>query len=97
MTPDSRLPTPDFFMHRCLELAKNGSGYVAPNPMVGALLVNEGKIIGEGFHQQYGGPHAEVNCINSVREADKDKISTSIYMFRWNLAVILVKRHLALT
>jgi diaminohydroxyphosphoribosylaminopyrimidine deaminase/5-amino-6-(5-phosphoribosylamino)uracil reductase len=78
MTPDSRLPTPDFFMHRCLELAKNGSGYVAPNPMVGALLVNEGKIIGEGFHQQYGGPHAEVNCINSVREADKDKISTSI-------------------
>jgi diaminohydroxyphosphoribosylaminopyrimidine deaminase/5-amino-6-(5-phosphoribosylamino)uracil reductase len=78
MTPDSRLPTPDFFMHRCLELAKNASGYVAPNPMVGALLVNEGKIIGEGFHQQYGGPHAEVNCINSVREADKDKISTSI-------------------
>ena len=78
MTPDSRLLTPDFFMHRCLELAKLGAGYVAPNPMVGAVLVYEDKIIGEGYHQQYGGPHAEVNCINSVKEQDKDKISRSI-------------------
>jgi len=65
-------------MHRCLELAKQGAGYVAPNPMVGAVLVHKGKIIGEGFHQQYGGPHAEVNCINSVTEQDKDKISSSV-------------------
>ena len=78
MAPDSQLLTPDFFMHRCLELAKQGAGYVAPNPMVGAVLVHNGKIIGEGFHQQYGGPHAEVNCINSVREQDKDKISRSV-------------------
>lgn len=78
MTYNSRLLTSDFFMHRCLELAKLGAGYVAPNPMVGAVLVYEGKIIGEGYHQQYGGPHAEVNCINSVKEQDKDKISRSV-------------------
>jgi len=65
-------------MYRCLELAKQGISYVAPNPMVGAVLVYNGKIIGEGFHQKYGGPHAEVNCINSVREQDKDKISGSV-------------------
>ncbi|TMI92760.1 MAG: riboflavin biosynthesis protein RibD, partial [Bacteroidetes bacterium] len=46
-------------MHRCLELAKQGAGYVVPNPMVGAVLVHDGKIIGEGYHQQYGSPHAE--------------------------------------
>ena len=65
-------------MHRCIALAKLGAGYVAPNPMVGAVLVYEDKIIGEGYHQQYGGPHAEVNCINSVRDQDKDKISGSV-------------------
>jgi len=65
-------------MHRCLELAKKGSGFVAPNPMVGAVLVHEEKIIGEGFHQQYGGPHAEVNCINSVKKEDRNKISSSV-------------------
>jgi diaminohydroxyphosphoribosylaminopyrimidine deaminase / 5-amino-6-(5-phosphoribosylamino)uracil reductase len=54
------------FMRRCLELAQMGKGNVAPNPMVGAVIVHEGKIIGEGYHQQYGGPHAEVNAIRSV-------------------------------
>ena len=51
------------YMHRCIELAKLGAGNVAPNPMVGAVLVYDDKIIGEGYHQQYGGPHAEVNAI----------------------------------
>jgi diaminohydroxyphosphoribosylaminopyrimidine deaminase/5-amino-6-(5-phosphoribosylamino)uracil reductase len=54
------------FMHRALELAKKGQGSVAPNPMVGCVIVHEGKIIGEGYHQIFGGPHAEVNAINSV-------------------------------
>lgn len=58
------------FMYRCLELAKQGAGYVTPNPMVGAVLVHKEKIIGEGYHQQYGQAHAEVNCIRSVREED---------------------------
>lgn len=53
-------------MHRCIELAKLGAGKVAPNPMVGAVLVHEGKIIGEGYHQQFGGPHAEVNAITCL-------------------------------
>src|SRR5262245_16849557 len=75
MTHHSPLTTHTSFMHRCLQLAENGSGYVAPNPMVGAVLVYENRIIGEDYHQQYGGPHAEVNCINSVEEENKDLIS----------------------
>lgn len=58
------------YMHRCLELARLGAGSVAPNPMVGAVLVYENRIIGEGYHRQYGGPHAEVNCIDSVNGND---------------------------
>lgn len=56
------------FMRRALELAKKGQGSVAPNPMVGCVIVHEGKIIGEGYHQIYGGTHAEVNAINTVVE-----------------------------
>ena len=63
-------------MHRCLQLAKLAKGKVYPNPMVGAVVVYNGKIIGEGFHQNYGGPHAEVNAINSV--IDKDLLNESI-------------------
>lgn len=58
-------------MDRCLQLAELGAGNVAPNPMVGAVLVYEDKIIGEGYHQKYGDAHAEVNCINSVTEENK--------------------------
>lgn len=50
-------------------------GSVSPNPLVGAVLVYGDRVIGEGFHEVYGGPHAEVNCINSVSEADRDLIS----------------------
>jgi diaminohydroxyphosphoribosylaminopyrimidine deaminase/5-amino-6-(5-phosphoribosylamino)uracil reductase len=65
------------YMHRCLQLAKLGSGYVAPNPLVGALLVYENRIIGEGYHEMYGGPHAEVNCIASVKTEDQSLIASS--------------------
>jgi diaminohydroxyphosphoribosylaminopyrimidine deaminase/5-amino-6-(5-phosphoribosylamino)uracil reductase len=64
----------DFFMWRCLELAAMGSGHVAPNPMVGAVLVHQERIIGEGYHRQYGKAHAEVNCINDVAEEDRSLI-----------------------
>ncbi len=64
-------------MYRCLELAKLGRGYVAPNPLVGAVLVQDGRIIGEGYHQQFGKAHAEVNCINSVEENNMKLISQS--------------------
>jgi diaminohydroxyphosphoribosylaminopyrimidine deaminase/5-amino-6-(5-phosphoribosylamino)uracil reductase len=56
----------EIFMQRCIDLAYNGLGKVAPNPMVGAVLVNDGKIIGEGYHHQFGHPHAEVNAINDA-------------------------------
>jgi diaminohydroxyphosphoribosylaminopyrimidine deaminase/5-amino-6-(5-phosphoribosylamino)uracil reductase len=58
--------THEHYMRRCLELAELGRGKVAPNPLVGCVIVYDGKIIGEGWHQVYGGPHAEVNAINSV-------------------------------
>src|SRR5258705_3990093 len=77
MAHDLRLTTHDYFMHRCLQLAKLGEGNVAPNPMVGAVLVYEGRIIGEGYHQKYGEAHAEPNCINSVKEIDRHLISES--------------------
>ena len=64
-------------MSRCLELAVLGSGNVAPNPMVGSVLVYNNTIIGEGYHQQYGQAHAEVNCINSVSATDKYLIPQS--------------------
>jgi diaminohydroxyphosphoribosylaminopyrimidine deaminase / 5-amino-6-(5-phosphoribosylamino)uracil reductase len=64
-------------MYRCLQLAQLGCGHVAPNPMVGAVLVYNHRIIGEGYHAQYGKAHAEVNCINSVAEIDKVLIEKS--------------------
>ncbi|RXK62084.1 bifunctional diaminohydroxyphosphoribosylaminopyrimidine deaminase/5-amino-6-(5-phosphoribosylamino)uracil reductase RibD [Lacibacter luteus] len=57
------------YMQRCIELARNGAGSVAPNPMVGAVLVHDGKIIGEGWHQRYGEAHAEVNCIGQATQS----------------------------
>lgn len=53
-------------MLRCLEIASGGLGSVSPNPMVGAVLVNDGKIISEGWHMKFGGPHAEVNALKGV-------------------------------
>jgi diaminohydroxyphosphoribosylaminopyrimidine deaminase / 5-amino-6-(5-phosphoribosylamino)uracil reductase len=64
-------------MHRCLQLARLGAGTVAPNPMVGAVLVHEGVIIGEGHTQPYGQAHAEVMCINNVSATNKVLIHNS--------------------
>lgn len=58
-------------MHRALELAVMGRGHVSPNPLVGCVVAHEGRIIGEGFHREFGRAHAEVNAIESVREADR--------------------------
>lgn len=64
-------------MQRCLQLAVKGLGAVAPNPLVGAVLVYNGRIIGEGWHQQYGKAHAEVNCLNNVSIKNKHLINQS--------------------
>ncbi|MCB0644036.1 MAG: bifunctional diaminohydroxyphosphoribosylaminopyrimidine deaminase/5-amino-6-(5-phosphoribosylamino)uracil reductase RibD [Phaeodactylibacter sp.] len=64
-------PSDEAYMRRCFELARLGGGFVSPNPMVGAVLVHEGRIIGEGYHQQYGSHHAEVNAVRSVAPEDR--------------------------
>lgn len=64
------------FMCRCLQLARNGEMGAAPNPMVGAVIVCDGKIIGEGYHRRCGEAHAEVNAIRSVRRTELLRRST---------------------
>lgn len=56
------------YMRRCIQLARCGEAGAPPNPMVGAVVVHDGRIIGEGYHRRCGGPHAEVNAIASVRD-----------------------------
>ena len=63
-------------MSRCLQLAQLGQGFVAPNPMVGSVVFHDGKIIGEGWHREFGMPHAEVNALKEIK--DKEILSSSI-------------------
>ncbi|KPQ15545.1 MAG: bifunctional diaminohydroxyphosphoribosylaminopyrimidine deaminase / 5-amino-6-(5-phosphoribosylamino)uracil reductase RibD [Algoriphagus marincola HL-49] len=64
------MENPANYMRRALELAELGLGSVSPNPLVGCVIVHHDRIIGEGYHQKYGGPHAEVNAIQSVKNQD---------------------------
>lgn len=70
------MKTHEYFIHRCINLARKGALDVSPNPMVGCVIVNDGEIIGEGYHKEFGKNHAEVNAINSVR--DKSALRNSI-------------------
>lgn len=65
------------FMQRALELAEKGRGSVSPNPMVGCVITNGDRIIAEGYHEKYGGPHAEVNAI---RKVDGDLLGCEVYV-----------------
>ena len=65
-----------FYIKRCIELAQKGIGRTYPNPMVGAVIVHNNKIIGEGYHKKAGEPHAEINAINSVKNINLLKEST---------------------
>lgn len=67
---------PQDYMQRCLDLAQLGQGAVAPNPLVGCVIVKDGLIIGEGYHAYFGGPHAEVNAISSVKNPEALKGAT---------------------
>ena len=60
--------TDELYMRRALVLARRGEGWVSPNPMVGAVIVKEGRIIGDGYHARFGGAHAEVNAIRRASE-----------------------------
>ncbi len=58
----------EVFLKRCFELAAKGAGTVSPNPLVGTVIVKNGKVIGEGYHKKYGEPHAEVDAFNNSTE-----------------------------
>ena len=60
--------THEAYMQRAIALAKQGSGFVNPNPLVGAVIVKDGRIIGEGYHMKYGTPHAERNALANCTE-----------------------------
>ena len=62
------LESDEKFMKLALSLAEKGRGYVNPNPLVGAVIVKDGKVIGEGYHTAFGKPHAEIEAINSATE-----------------------------
>lgn len=70
------MQTDERFMRRCLQLAELGLGQTSPNPLVGAVIVRNGVIIGEGYHHKCGEAHAEINAINSVKDKELLKDST---------------------
>ena len=81
--------THEFYMNRCIQLAKNGLGQTYPNPLVGSVIVHQGKIIGEGWHRKAGEPHAEVNAIASV----KDKLVVVVNHDKWQAAMAYCRHH----
>jgi diaminohydroxyphosphoribosylaminopyrimidine deaminase / 5-amino-6-(5-phosphoribosylamino)uracil reductase len=76
---EKKMTTDETYMHRCIQLARLGQGRVAPNPMVGCVVVHNDRIIGEGYHRTFGEAHAEVNAIRSVKNKDLLKES-SLYV-----------------
>ncbi len=75
------------YMLRAIQLAKKGEGWTNPNPMVGAVIVKDGRIIGEGYHKKCGELHAERNAIASLTESAEG----ATIMLRWNHAVIMAR------
>lgn len=67
----------EYYMKMALKLAEKGRGYVSPNPLVGAIIVKDGRIIGRGYHQRYGGNHAE---INALKNASEDVAGSTLYV-----------------
>ena len=61
------MKTEEFYINKCIEIARLAKGKTSPNPMVGSVIVCNGEIIGEGYHENYGKAHAEVNSITSVK------------------------------
>ncbi len=77
---DARARTDEGFMRRALELAERGAGRVNPNPLVGAVIVREGRVIGEGWHTQYGKPHAEREALADCRARGEDARGATVYV-----------------
>lgn len=74
LTPDEK------FMQRTLELAEKGLGAVEPNPAVGAVIVKDGSVIGEGYHEKFGGPHAEINALADCKKKSVDPAGAVMYV-----------------
>jgi diaminohydroxyphosphoribosylaminopyrimidine deaminase/5-amino-6-(5-phosphoribosylamino)uracil reductase len=72
MTPNRDRAFDQLRMLECLHLAAKGAGYVSPNPMVGAVVVKDGKVVGIGYHRRFGGPHAEVYALRQAKRRAKD-------------------------
>lgn len=70
----------DFWMSRCLNLAKRGTGYVSPNPLVGAVIVRNGIKIAEGFHSYFGGHHAEINAIHQALKKKHSLLGATLFV-----------------
>ncbi|HGL8204486.1 TPA: bifunctional diaminohydroxyphosphoribosylaminopyrimidine deaminase/5-amino-6-(5-phosphoribosylamino)uracil reductase RibD, partial [Streptococcus pneumoniae] len=65
------------YMKLAIKLAQKGAGYVNPNPMVGAIIVKDNHIIGQGYHEFFGGPHAERNALKNCR---KSPVGATLYV-----------------
>jgi len=77
--PSSDEKSEEEFMRLAIELAAKGEGSVEPNPMVGCVIVRDGQVIGQGYHNQFGGPHAEINALNSIN-ADSNAAGATAYV-----------------
>lgn len=67
----------EIYIRRCFDLAARGLGAVSPNPLVGCVIVAQDKVIGEGWHERYGGAHAEVNALAAVKDIDRHLLPTA--------------------
>lgn len=62
------MTTDEHLMKECIQLAQKGAGNISPNPLVGCIIVKDGKIVGKGYHRKYGESHAEVNAVNDAKK-----------------------------
>jgi diaminohydroxyphosphoribosylaminopyrimidine deaminase/5-amino-6-(5-phosphoribosylamino)uracil reductase len=69
----------EYYMQMALDLALKGTGHVSPNPLVGAVIVRDGKVLGTGFHQKYGSAHAEVNAVLDAKARGENLIGATLY------------------
>ncbi|MDQ3021746.1 MAG: bifunctional diaminohydroxyphosphoribosylaminopyrimidine deaminase/5-amino-6-(5-phosphoribosylamino)uracil reductase RibD [Bacteroidota bacterium] len=70
----------ELLMQKCIELAREGKGFVSPNPLVGCIIVKNGNIIGKGYHKKYGEAHAEVNAVNDAKKKGFDLKGSTVYV-----------------
>ena len=73
-------PIDEAWMRRALALARRGYGRTSPNPMVGAVLVAGGRLLGEGWHRQAGRPHAEIEALSDARRRGRDPAGATLYV-----------------